>query len=149
MEAQKFPLFPRLIGLVCLALGLIGLGGDIYTFTQPAALAAAPAWAHIVSVFVDLLFLAGGVGVMLRKKRLYLLAMGACIVCSAYTAISYPFMHWERLIAASGHQLSEQAISAGVFVAKSMTIVMGVLLPIAFLAILGFYYRRINPDTWR
>ncbi len=149
METLKFPILPRLIGLVWVALGLVGLGGDIYTFTQPPMLAAAPAWVHIVGVLIDLLFLAGGVGIVLRKKCLYLLAMGNCLIYGVYTVASWPFMHWDELITASGYQLSEQAISAGVFVAKSMAILMGVLLPAAFLVVLGFYYRRINPNTWR
>ena len=149
MEDQKFPVLPRLIGLMCLALGLLGLGGDIYTFTQPAMLAATPICIHVVSLFVDILLLAGGAGIMMRRKPLYLLAMTACIVCSANEAIAYSLTQWEKAIPASYHQLPQQAIMAGIFLAKTMTILMGVLLPLAFLAILGFYYRRINPTTWR
>jgi MFS superfamily sulfate permease-like transporter len=78
-----------------------------------------------------------------------LLAMTACIVCSANEAIAYSLTQWEKAIPASYHQLPQQAITAGIFLAKTMTILMGVLLPLAFLAILGFYYRRINPTTWR
>lgn len=149
MEARKFPILPQLIGLVCVALGVLGLAGDVYTFTHPAMLATAPLWVHTGTVIIDLLFLAGGVGIIMRKKRLYLLAMGSCLTSGVHTVASWSFLHWDELITASGHQLPEQAISAAVFIAKLMAILMGVLLPAAFLVVLGLYYRRINPDTWR
>ena len=144
-----FPVFPRVIGLVCVALGLLGLGGDIYTFTQPAMVAAAPAWVHIVGVLVDILFLAGGIGIILRKKSLYLLEMANCFICAVYSVISMRLLDWDEMIRVRGYELPPEAVSAGILIGKAMVVLIGVIVPIAFLVVLAFYYRRISRDVWR
>ncbi len=149
METQRFPIFPRLIGLVCVALGLLGLGGDIYAFTQPEIVAAFPAWVHIIGVLVDILFLTCGIGIILRKKSLYLLGMVNCLICAVYTVASWPLIHWDELITVRGYELPEEAIAAGIVIAKAMAVVIAIVLPIAFLVVLAFYYARINSDIWR
>ncbi len=149
MARQRFPILPRLAGLVCAALGLLGVGGDIYALIDRTMLGTMPTWMHITGMVSDILLLGGGIGIIMGKKSLYIVGMAACFICGVYVVVTWPLLDWNQMMAIPGYQLPKEAVSTAVFMAKTMAAILGVFLPAALLVVLACYYRRIQRDIWR